>query len=63
MGPTDYDMYGDGGFPELTRFVRIDIDASQLDRWPAFLPIEASAKETVEKLAGALPERRNAAIR
>ncbi|MEJ1120631.1 5-guanidino-2-oxopentanoate decarboxylase [Phyllobacterium sp. CCNWLW109] len=60
MGPTDYDMYGDGGFPELTRFVRIDIDASQLDRWPAFLPIEASAKETVEKLAGALPERRNA---
>lgn len=59
MGPTDYDMYGDGGFPELTRFVRIDIDASQLDRWPAFLPIEASAKETVEKLAATLPERRN----
>lgn len=59
MGPTDYDMYGDGGFPELTRFVRIDIDASQLDRWPAFLPIEASARETVERLAAALPERRN----
>ena len=59
MGPTDYDMYGDGGFPELKRFVRIDIDASQLDRWPAFLPIEASAKETVETLAAALPSRRN----
>lgn len=59
MGPTDYDMYGDGGFPELKRFVRIDIDASQLDRWPAFLPIEASAKETVETLAAALPEGRN----
>jgi len=59
MGPTDYDVYGDGGFPELKRFVRIDIDAGQLDRWPAFMPIEASAKETVEKLAAALPERRN----
>ncbi|ATU91568.1 5-guanidino-2-oxopentanoate decarboxylase [Phyllobacterium zundukense] len=59
MGPTDYDMYGDGGFPDLKRFVRIDIDAGQLDRWPAFMPIEASAKETTEKLAAALPERRN----
>jgi acetolactate synthase I/II/III large subunit len=60
MGPTDYDMYGDGGFPELKRFVRIDIDAGQLDRWPAFMPIEASAKETVEKLSAGLPARRNA---
>ena len=59
MGPTDYDMYGDGGFPELKRFVRIDIDAGQLDRWPAFLPIEASAKETVGRLAAAMPEGRN----
>ncbi len=59
MGPTDYDMYGDGGFPDLKRFVRIDIDAGQLDRWPAFMPIEASAKATTEKLAAALPERRN----
>ena len=60
MGPTDYDMYGDGGFPELKRFVRIDIDAGQLDRWPAFMPIEASAKETVETLEAALPDRRKA---
>ncbi len=60
MGPTDYDMYGDGGFPELKRFVRIDIDAGQLDRWPAFMPIEASAKETVETLEAALPDRHNA---
>ncbi len=60
MGPTDYDMYGDGGFPELKRFVRIDIDAAQLDRWPAFMPIEASARETVKDLAAALPAGRNA---
>jgi acetolactate synthase I/II/III large subunit len=59
MGPTDYDMYGDGGFPELKRLVRVDIDASQLDRWPALLPVEASARETVERLTAALPGRRN----
>lgn len=59
MGPTDYDMYADGGFPELKRFVRIDIDAGQLDRWPAFMPIEADAKETVASLSAALPDRRN----
>ncbi|TXR50867.1 5-guanidino-2-oxopentanoate decarboxylase [Phyllobacterium endophyticum] len=59
MGPTDYDMYGEGGFPDLKRLVRIDIDAAQLDRHPAFMPIEASARETVEALAAALPERRN----
>jgi acetolactate synthase-1/2/3 large subunit len=59
MGPTDYDMYGDGGFPELKRLVRIDIDAGQLDRRPAFMPIEASARETVSALAATLPVRRN----
>ena len=59
MGPTDYDMYADGEFPELKRFVRIDIDAGQLDRWPTFMPIEAAAKDTVDQLIAALPERRN----
>ncbi|MBZ9654704.1 5-guanidino-2-oxopentanoate decarboxylase [Phyllobacterium lublinensis] len=59
MGPTDYDMYADGGFPQLQRLVRIDIDAGQLDRWPAFMPIEASARETVQQLAALLPDRRN----
>ncbi|MGA0561397.1 5-guanidino-2-oxopentanoate decarboxylase [Ancylobacter sp. VNQ12] len=34
MGQTDYDMYADGGFPELPSFVRIDIDATQLSREP-----------------------------
>lgn len=60
MGPTDYDMYSENDFPALKSFVRIDIDAAQLDRWPALLPIEASAKEAVETLAATLPERRNA---
>lgn len=32
MGQTDYDMYADGGFPALGNFIRVDIDAAQLDR-------------------------------
>ncbi|QDG76587.1 5-guanidino-2-oxopentanoate decarboxylase [Labrenzia sp. PHM005] len=35
MGATDYDMYADGGFPELGNLVRVDIDADQLARGPA----------------------------
>lgn len=32
IGPTDYDMNVDGGFPALKRLVRIDTDALQLTR-------------------------------
>lgn len=32
FGPTDYDMYGDGAFPELTQLIRIDTDPLQLTR-------------------------------
>lgn len=35
MGQTDYDMYADGGFPELKDLVRVDIDPDQLTRGPA----------------------------
>jgi len=35
MGQTDYDMYADGGFPELNDLVRVDIDPDQLTRGPA----------------------------
>ncbi len=34
MGATDYDMYEDGGFPDLKNLVRVDIDADQLARGP-----------------------------
>ena len=30
FGPTDYDMYGDGGFVMPSNLIRIDIDADQL---------------------------------
>lgn len=30
LGPTDYDMYEDGGFPALRNLIRIDIDAATI---------------------------------
>lgn len=35
MGQTDYDMYADGGFPQLANLVRVDIDPEQLTRGQA----------------------------
>lgn len=29
FGPTDYDMYVDGGFPHLQRIIRVDVDPQQ----------------------------------
>lgn len=34
FGPTDFDMYVDGGFPELQQLLRIDIDPAQIARGP-----------------------------
>lgn len=50
FGPTDYDMYGDGGFAIPKRLVRIDIDAAQLDRHPADINIHADAGEALTVL-------------
>ncbi|MEE9322565.1 MAG: thiamine pyrophosphate-binding protein [Granulosicoccus sp.] len=35
LGPTDYDMYADGGMPSLANLVRVDICHEQLARHPA----------------------------
>lgn len=56
MGPTDYDMYVDGGFPELARLIRIDIDAGQIARGPAADPaLLSTAKAACRDLLDALP--------
>ncbi|GAB5463962.1 5-guanidino-2-oxopentanoate decarboxylase [Hoeflea alexandrii] len=34
LGPTDYDMYEDGGFKLPSNLIRVDIDADQLARGP-----------------------------
>ncbi|MEJ6391651.1 5-guanidino-2-oxopentanoate decarboxylase [Gymnodinialimonas sp. 2305UL16-5] len=56
FGPTDYDMYGDGGMPDLAHVIRIDCDAVQVTR--GLIPdqaIIADAGCAVAALASALP--------
>lgn len=58
MGPTDYDIDVDGGFPQLSNLIRIDIDAAQLARGVhAALSILSSSKAAVAGIVGFLPEK------
>ncbi|MCG5477567.1 5-guanidino-2-oxopentanoate decarboxylase [Sinorhizobium alkalisoli] len=58
MGQTDYDLYADGGFPELRDLIRIDIDAAQLARGPrTALSILSGAKAATGGIVGLLPDR------
>jgi len=51
MGQTDYDMYADGGFPDLPNLVRVDIDAAQLTRGAvATLPVLSSVDHLLSDL-------------
>jgi acetolactate synthase-1/2/3 large subunit len=54
FGPTDYDMYGDGGFDVPKRLIRVDIDADQLARHPATVGIHADAQKALETLCAAV---------
>jgi len=55
MGQTDYDMYVNGGFPELANLIRIDIDPAQLARGPrAALSILSSAENAASDLLVAI---------
>jgi acetolactate synthase-1/2/3 large subunit len=56
FGPTDYDMYADGGFVFPANLVRIDIDAEQLDRRPASVKVEADSKAGLEAILGILSD-------
>lgn len=55
LGPTDYDMYADGGFVAPANMVRIDIDAGQLKRWPARVEIQSDCAIALHALTAALP--------
>lgn len=50
LGQTDYDMYVDGGLPDLSGMIRIDRDADQLARWPAAVPLLGDAGATMAAL-------------
>jgi len=61
FGPTDYDMYGDGGFVKPENLIRIDIDGRQLGRHPATLGIRADCASALRGMADLLASaRRNA---
>lgn len=50
FGPTDYDMYVRGGFPDVSGMIRVDICAEQLARQKAAVAICADAGATVVAL-------------
>jgi len=56
FGPTDYDMYGDGGFVLPANLVRVDIDTAQLARRPATISIQAECRAGLEALLAELDE-------
>jgi len=60
LGPTDYDMYGDGGFGCPENMIRIDIDAGQIARWPAAVAIEADCGAALDALLALLPSSTDA---
>lgn len=61
FGPTDYDMYVNGGFVLPPRLVRVDVDHGQLRRRPATVSIEADSARALGAIAQAIREsvRRN----
>jgi acetolactate synthase I/II/III large subunit len=64
IGQTDYDMYANGGLPDLSGMIRIDISARDLALRPAAVTIEADALHAAEALAGRLiPRSGNGAAR
>jgi len=54
FGPTDYDMYADGGFAAPKNLVRIDIDADQLERHPATVSVQGDSEVVLGALTAAL---------
>lgn len=57
LGPTDYDMYARGGLPDLSAMIRVDIDAGQLARHTAVLPICADARAFLGAITPMIPAK------
>jgi len=58
LGPTDYDMYGRGGVPDLAGMIRVDICADQLARHRCAIGIRSDAVAALAALAPLIPARR-----
>jgi len=50
LGPTDFDIYNTGTYPQLDGLVRIDIDADQLARHPTEVALHGRAEEVLPAL-------------
>ena len=57
LGPTDYDMYVNGGLPDLSGMIRVDICADQLARHKAAIRLQADAGAAMTALAAGLELR------
>ena len=57
IGQTDYDMYADDGLPSLAGMICTDIDADQLARHPAALPLQGDAGATMAALTPQLAQK------
>jgi len=55
LGPTDCDMYGDGGFPATPGMIRVDIDAGQLARHPAAVTLRGEVAAILPALGRPAP--------
>ena len=54
LGPTDCDMYGWGGFPDVARFVRVDACGAQIARHPCAAGVQGDAGAVLAALADRL---------
>lgn len=60
LGPTDYDMYATGTYPELNTLLRIDVCDEQLARHPAERTLLADLNECLPALACQVAEKAKA---
>lgn len=58
FGPTDYDMYMRGNFPDISAMIRIDLCAEQLARHPAAIRLRAEAGAVLSALQPLLQRRK-----
>lgn len=58
FGPTDYDMYMRGGFPDTSGMIRIDVCADQMARHPAAMPLVSDAGQCLTALLPLLVQKR-----
>ena len=54
LGPTDFDIYNTGTYPDLSGLVRVDIDQQQLDRHPADIAVAGRCEDVLPSLLEAI---------